>query len=222
MESIAIGISLPNLASPHSMQTERTQAAEGPGGKLSSEQFAELFLAAFAKLWGLATALIGDRNEAEDLVQEAAVVAFQKIDRFEPGSNFAAWMAKIVRMHAANWRRKKTGRRTAMTDPTDLDQQQAAAAAGADPSITEAATGETHGIQEGFDDVLLDNLMQLEETPRACLLLRIVHELGYDEIAALLDIPSGTAMSHVHRSKKRLRNGMAAQATSESSDPSGS
>lgn len=199
-----------------SMPTERTPTASGPQRSLSVEQFAELFVSVHARLWGLATALVGDRNEAEDLVQEAAIVAMRKLDQFTPGSNFSAWMAKIIRLHAVNWRRKKTGRRTSATDPVDLDQSQAAPTAyGGEPQVKESAAGETRGIQEGFDDALLENLQQLDEVARACLLLRVVHDLAYDEIAAMLELPSGTAMSHVHRAKKRLRGEMAERVTSE-------
>lgn len=195
----------------------------GPQPSLTAAQFAELFKAAYARLWGLATALVGDRNEAEDLVQEAAMVALRKLDQFTPESNFSAWMAKIVRLHAVNWRRKKTGRRTSAADPVDLDQSQAAPTAyEGEPEVKDSAAGETRSIQEGFDDVLLESLQQLDEVPRACLLLRVVHELAYDEIAAMLEVPSGTAMSHVHRAKKRLRDQMAASATPGTSAREGS
>lgn len=168
-----------------------------------------MFVSVHARLWGLATALVGDRSEAEDLVQEAAMVGLKKLEQFTPGSNFSAWMAKIVRLHAVNWRRKKAGRRTSAADPTDLDQSQSAPELpSSEPQVRDSAAGKTHHIEEEFDDTLLKGLQQLDEVPRACLLLRVVHDLAYDEIAAMLELPSGTAMSHVHRSKRRLREEM--------------
>ena len=53
-------------------------------------------------------------------VQEAAVIAFEKVDQFQPGSNFSAWMAEIVRRCALNYRRKVQHRRTFAADPTIL------------------------------------------------------------------------------------------------------
>jgi RNA polymerase sigma-70 factor (ECF subfamily) len=47
--------------------------------------------------------------------------------------------------------------------------------------------------------------MSLDEIPRTCLVLRVVHGLAYSEISSALDIPEGTAMSHVHRSRLALR-----------------
>lgn len=175
-------------------------------GKLSPQQFADHMTAAHGRLWGLATALIGDRHEAEDLVQEAAIVAFRKLADFTPDTNFTAWMSKIIRMHALNWRRKQTTRQTAAADPSDIDAKTTATpAAAGEPTVADAAKGHSPALQQDFDDMLLGSLKTLDVTARACLLLRIVHELTYDEIATMLEIPPGTAMSHVHRSKQRLR-----------------
>jgi RNA polymerase sigma-70 factor (ECF subfamily) len=55
-----------------------------------------------------------------------------------------------------------------------------------------------------FDDHVLRALGALEETPRACLLLRVINELSYKEIGRALDIPEGTAMSHVFRARRYL------------------
>ncbi|MBT8484154.1 MAG: RNA polymerase sigma factor, partial [Phycisphaerae bacterium] len=59
--------------------------------------------------------------------------------------------------------------------------------------------------QRSFDDDVLHALDGLEETARACLLLRTVVDLPYKEIARALDVPEGTAMSHVHRARRVLR-----------------
>ena len=58
-------------------------------------------------------------------------------------------------------------------------------------------------------------LAALAETARAALLLRTVLELDYATIARLLDIPEGTAMSHVHRSREALRRALLAAREAE-------
>ena len=60
--------------------------------------------------------------------------------------------------------------------------------------------------QESFDDDVLKALDALEETARACLLLRTVMDMPYKEVSLALDIPEGTAMSHVHRARKTMRD----------------
>jgi RNA polymerase sigma factor (sigma-70 family) len=59
--------------------------------------------------------------------------------------------------------------------------------------------------QAAFDDEIRHALVNLGDAARACLLLRVVQQLSYDEIAELLQIPSGTVMSHVHRAKQSIR-----------------
>jgi RNA polymerase sigma-70 factor (ECF subfamily) len=58
---------------------------------------------------------------------------------------------------------------------------------------------------EHFDDRLLAALQSIGEVARACLLLRTIEGLDYKEIARVLDIPPGTAMSHVYRTRQTLR-----------------
>ena len=65
--------------------------------------------------------------------------------------------------------------------------------------------GELLQDQEAFDDQVLHGLRGLGPDQRAALLLRTVLGLGYREIAGALEIPEGTAMSHVHRAREALR-----------------
>ena len=67
-----------------------------------------------------------------------------------------------------------------------------------------SAQGELGPDCEGFDDELLEALRQLDTDARACLLLRVVMDMPYREIAETLGIPQGTAMSHVHRARRAL------------------
>ena len=65
--------------------------------------------------------------------------------------------------------------------------------------------GELAPDQSAFDDRVLAGLHELSEPQRACLLLRTVLDLSYREVASTLEIPEGTAMSHVHRARQTLR-----------------
>ena len=62
--------------------------------------------------------------------------------------------------------------------------------------------------QHGFDDAVLAALNTLGETARACLLLRTILDLSYRELAETLEIPEGTAMSHVHRARAAMRKAL--------------
>jgi RNA polymerase sigma-70 factor (ECF subfamily) len=165
---------------------------------MTAEEFCARFQTGSRVLWTLAAGLLGDPTEAEDVCQEAFLAAYEKRDRFEPGTNFHAWMGRFVRNVATNELRKRARRQTASTDPSVLDR--------ASP-VTGCAARPEHELydQEEFDERLHSALRELPDVPRACLLLRTLRELSYAEIAVLLEVPEGTAMSHVHRSRLALR-----------------
>lgn len=165
---------------------------------LTAEEFSARFQAGARVLWTLAAGLLCDPTEAEDVCQEAFLAAYGKRDQFDPGTNFLAWMGRFVRNVAANELRKRARRRTASTDPVLLDRG---------TSISGASPRPEHELydREEFDERLLAALRELGEVPRSCFLLRTLRELSYAEVAALLEVPEGTAMSHVHRARLALR-----------------
>ena len=169
-----------------------------PVAGLTAEEFSVRFQSGARVLWTLAAGLLGDGAEAEDVCQEAFLAAYGKRDQFDPGTSFLAWMGRFVRNVAANELRKRARRQTASTDPLVLDRETAFAG---------AATRPEHELydHEEFDERLLSGLRELGDVPRSCLLLRTLRELSYAEIAALLEVPEGTAMSHVHRARLALR-----------------
>jgi len=200
----------------------------GPWDATDPVSFAAHYGAAYSRLAMVAAAVVGDREAAEDIVQDAAIIAFQKAEQFKPGSNFAAWLAEIVRRCALNYRRKTKSRRTYTADPAVLARVDGAKLNGV-AHTTEPAwpstspSGEILEDQAAFDDDLLKALGELSEEARCCLLLRTVEKLSYAEIAALLRMPEGTAMSHVHRSRATLRRLLSrAASVSESKTGSGS
>ena len=77
------------------------------------------------------------------------------------------------------------------------------------PAVT--ADGDLLPDQVVFDDSVLDALGGLEETARACLLMKTVMELDYKHISRVLGIAEGTAMSHVHRARARMRASLSAE-----------
>jgi RNA polymerase sigma-70 factor (ECF subfamily) len=177
--------------------------ADGPPVVLSRADFARHFEASSRALWCVAAGLIGDRAEAEDMVQQAALIALERLDDFDARGSFLAWMVKIVKYTALNERRKRQRRRTSPTDPVGIDA--AHTARGPESASPITSRGTVSVGQENFDDAVIKALDSLEETARACLLLRSVMDMPYHELALALDIPEGTAMSHVHRARKTMR-----------------
>lgn len=170
---------------------------------LTPDSFASRFEAESRRLWCVAFSIVGDRSRAADLVQESAVIALGKLQEFEPGTSFSAWMAQIVRFCSLNESRRTARRRTSASDPVVMDSShEGAPPTEASPVLRDGTLSED---QHAFDDRVAKALASLEERARACLLLRTVLELSYKEIAETLGLPEGTAMSHVHRARRAMR-----------------
>ncbi len=192
---------------------DRTEATQPRGAWdqacLSRAQFAEFFENSWRTLWCVAAAVLGSREEAEDVLQELALIALGKLGDFDPQSNFTAWMAQIVRYTALNTARRRARRRAVASIHDDLLEQAAGPKDRGNGSVSTSGPGDLPVYEEAFDDRLLGALKSLGETPRACLLLRTVEEMSYREISEILGIPEGTAMSHVHRTRQALRERLA-------------
>lgn len=170
-----------------------------PGrGVLSREGFAALFETSYRALWCIAAAVTSNRSKAADVVQDAAVIALGKLHEFDPGTSFPAWMGQIVRFVALNEGRRSARERT-HSDDSAFDSASRGGSGSADP---------IPGGEGGFDARVQRALDLLDEVPRTCLLLRTTQDLSYKEIAAAMSIPEGTAMSHVFRARKMMRESL--------------
>lgn len=135
------------------------------------------------------------------------MIALGKLDQFEPDSNFLAWMARIVRFVGLNHGRRRASQ--TLVDPDSLDRSRESPSPESGRQSHHASLngrGDLMPDQSDFDDRVLVALRTLEPNARACLLLRIVLNMPYREIARSLDIAEGTAMSHVHRARLALRD----------------
>jgi RNA polymerase sigma-70 factor (ECF subfamily) len=160
---------------------------------LTPEEFAARLKEHHRIVWTIAASILNSPDEAEDVVQEAAAIALTKLDTFNPDSSFPAWFGQFVRYVSLNEARKRLrARRRQEKQGTELV-----------PAVEESSR------VEEFDRRILCALESLPEVARACLLLRTLHDLPFTAIARALDIPEGTAMSHVHRARVYLRERLA-------------
>lgn len=186
-------------------QTVGRPGRGAPTERLGKEAFADAFTAHSRALWCIAAGVLRGSDQVEDVLQDGAMIALQKLDQFDPGTSFLAWMGRIVHYVALNRGRKLQRSRTVAT----LDEAGPVASTQPDRLASPAdARGVLLADQASFDDDVIRALSDLDETARSCVLLRTLLDMPYREIALALDIPEGTAMSHVHRARRRLRESL--------------
>ncbi len=166
-----------------------------------SESFEELAMPLFDQLYNFAHWLTQNRDEAEDLVQETYLKALKGFSSFQPGTNFRAWMYRILRN---TFLTSRTGLQATSTVPLDAE------ADGPELAV-ENENPETILMRLTDSNLLQSAIEGLPVQYREILLLCEVEEMSYQEIAETLAIPIGTVMSRLSRARKRLRDGLRPQ-----------
>jgi RNA polymerase sigma-70 factor (ECF subfamily) len=164
-----------------------------PGGS-----FEELAMPLFDSLYNFARWLTRDREEAEDLVQETYSKALKGFASFQPGTNFRAWIFRILRN---TFLTSRTGLKSGMTISLDSEEGEAVRPATAEtPESLLLARSDQRMVQEAIAEVPV--------IFREVLLLCDVEEMSYQEIAETVAIPIGTVLSRLARARSALRLGL--------------
>jgi RNA polymerase sigma-70 factor (ECF subfamily) len=164
-------------------------------GRLTTATFEELAMPLFDQLYNFACWLTQDRTEAEDLVQETYVKALRGFSSFQSGTNFRAWIYRILRN---TFLTSRSGLKATAMVPLDAEDADELPAGPETPETVLISSSERQSVQEA-----------LEELPihfREILLLCENEEMSYQEISETLSIPIGTVMSRLSRARKALRN----------------
>jgi RNA polymerase sigma-70 factor (ECF subfamily) len=161
-------------------------------------RFEELAMPLFPSLYNFARRLASNQNDAEDLVQETYLKAQRNFGSFQPGTNLRAWMFRILKNTFL------TSRSTLDCRMTDAGELQADTAV----PLT-STTPESLLITRFTNEATRLAILQLPSGLREVIWLRHVEDASYREIAELLSIPIGTAMSRLARGRKLVRKSLA-------------
>lgn len=160
--------------------------------------FEELAMPLFDSLYNFARWLVHNQNDAEDLVQETYLKALRSFASFQPGTNFRAWMFRILK-------------NTFLSSCTKLERRMTIAMDAEEDSPVLPATSVTPEsllIDRSGNDAVRCAIAQLPVIFREVILLCDVEDASYREIAEILSIPIGTVMSRLARARKLVRESL--------------
>jgi len=171
-----------------------TAISRGDVSGLEDKDFEKLAVPLLDGLYNFARWLCGDPDEARDLVQETLLKALRAFASFQQGTNFSAWMFRILR-------------NTFLTSRTGLERrntQQEDEETFADSAVN-AETPEIALIRRADTELVQAAIAQLTPAWQEVVLLADVEEMKYKEIAEALDIPIGTVMSRLARARQQIK-----------------
>ena len=172
-------------------------AAVLPRGNVSgleNQEFEKLAVPLLDGLYNFACWLSGNPDEARDLVQETFLKSLRGFSSFHEGTNFRAWMYRILR-------------NTFLTSRTGLERRntQQEDEEGFADLVVSTETPELALIRRADTELVQAAIAQLPPIFQEVVLLADMEEMRYQEIAETLDVPIGTVMSRLARARKQVR-----------------
>ncbi len=153
------------------------------------------------QLYAAAMRYTKNPEDAQDLVQDTYIKAYNSFHQFEPGTNLKAWLYRVLTTTFINTYRKD--QRRPQTSDSELEDWQIA-----------EVSSHTSDQGKSTEDVVLENLpdsdiknalAEIPEEFRMAVYLADVEGFSYKEIAEIVGVPAGTVMSRLHRGRKQLR-----------------
>jgi RNA polymerase sigma-70 factor (ECF subfamily) len=173
--------------------------------RASDAAFAALYAAHGARIHRFLGDLLGDRALAADATQETFVRAFRQRDAFDEARAIAPWLFGIARNVSLEMRRARHRARRVICPTVERDDD------GYRPEQRDAACGSPENQLLGREAlrVVESAVERLSEDRRAMLLLRLDHELSYEEIAGLMGFSVAKVKVEIFRAREILRETMA-------------
>lgn len=181
--------------------SDGSRPVDGTGRDARRLAFERLAAPHAADLYGAALRMARNPDDAQDLAQDTLVRAYVAFDSFETGTNFRAWLLRILTNGYINlYRRRQKIGFVPWDEGTDEGTSRLSRAQGDRRAEPEAAL-----LASAMDAEIEAALARLAEGVRLTLLLVDVEEMSYEEAAAALAVPIGTVRSRLNRGREQMR-----------------
>src|SRR5438270_7996382 len=178
-----------------------TIVARGNVSGLENKDFERLAVPLLDGLYNFARWLCGDADEDRDPVQETFLKSLKGFSSFREGTNFRAWMFRILRN---TFLTSRTGLERRNTQQEDEEGFEESSVSQETPEVTLIRRADTELVQAA--------IAQLTPAFQEVILLADLEEMKYQEVAEALDIPIGTVMSRLARARRQIRDHIVAAA----------
>lgn len=176
-------------------------SAPSDGGNVTSWDFNSQVMPFVDSLYNTAYRMTRSAEDAEDLVQETFFKAYKYYDKFEEGTNFKAWLFKIMKnTFINNYRKKKLTPHK--IDFSEIEESYERVIQKNAPDLIKDPESEI--FQDMMDADVKRALDSLPHDYKMVVLLADIEGFSYKEIAEILDCPVGTVMSRLYRGRKML------------------
>jgi len=165
-------------------------------GRGDADAFEQLLSAQEGRMYAVALRMCGNREDAQDCMQEAMIRIYRAISSFKGQSSFSTWVYRVTMNSCLDELRRRKARTA-----TSLDAMVENGFAPTD----ESDTPERHTLQAEQRRLLEKTIAELPEDMRAAIVLRDIQGCSYDEIAQVLETNVGTIKSRISRGRERLR-----------------
>lgn len=162
------------------------------------QQFESLTKVHLDAMWRTALRMTGDRDAADDLTQDACLSAYRCFDQFEQGTNYKAWIFRILTNGCRDYLRREN---KAPFKVWDNDEVNATVACNREIK----SQPEHHLQQKEMYSQATDAMAELRPDVRLIVCMSLLEGLSYQEISDVVDIPVGTVRSRLSRGRKQLQ-----------------
>ena len=165
----------------------------------NKEKFERLFINSKVKLLNVAYSVVRNKDDAEDVLQDAYVKAWKKFDEFDQNKKFFNWMSTIVRNAGIDYNRNK------IRQKSNISIDSSKASYDNNSNFTFNLEDKRANLQDNYEKEEIYSVIQGFPDELRIVMIPLIQGFSYSEISESTDVSLSTVRARVHRAKQILR-----------------